>query len=126
MKKYGGLEYEKHKEFVVWDSVETGAGSSQDKYCRQTLKQNFDINNDGTDEFVIRTRHCYKDQLTDRLYIFPLNSNAVELLKDQGPLFRGDARPPVALSLLGLMRPFMSVLNGITAAPFLVPLVLTS
>ena len=67
MKKYGGLEYEKHKEFVVWEPVETGLVSPQNKYCSQTLKQNFDINNDRTNELVIRRRHCFQSQLTDRL-----------------------------------------------------------
>jgi hypothetical protein len=81
MKKYRRLEYEKHKEFVTWEPVETGEIVA-DKYCRQTLKQTFDINNDGNMELVIRTRSCFQSQLTDSLYIFPLNSNAVELLKD--------------------------------------------
>jgi len=81
MKKYRGLEYGKHKEFVTWEPVENGA-LTPDKYCRQTLKQNFDINNDGTADLVIRTRQCYQSQLTDSLYIFPFNSNAVELLKN--------------------------------------------
>lgn len=81
MKKYRRLEYEKHKEFVIWEAVETGEIVA-DKYCRQTLKQSFDINNDGTDEHVIRRRHCFQSQLTDLLYAFPLNINAVEQLKD--------------------------------------------
>jgi hypothetical protein len=81
MKKERALMYEEHKEFVVWEPVDTGE-LLLDKYCSQTLKQAFDINNDGTDELVIRRRHCFQSQLTDRLYIFPLDSNAVELLKD--------------------------------------------
>ena len=51
-------------------------------YCSQTLKQTFDINNDGTDELIIRTRSCYQSQLRDGLYIFPPDSNADELYKD--------------------------------------------
>ncbi|BFU91118.1 MAG: hypothetical protein NTAFB01_23050 [Nitrospira sp.] len=81
LKKDGALLYEQHREFVVWKPVDTG-GDRTDKFCRQTLKQTFDINNDGTDELVIRRRHCFQSQLTDRLYIFPSNSNAAELLKD--------------------------------------------
>jgi hypothetical protein len=81
MKKYRVLEYEKHKEFVVWEPVDTGE-VLLNKYCSQMLKQTFDINNDGTDELVMRLRQCYKSQLTDSLYMFPLNSNAVELYKD--------------------------------------------
>ncbi len=84
LKKYGALLYEKHKEFIVWEPVDTGEVKI-DKYCSQTLKQTFDINNDGTDELVIRTRSCYQSQLTDSLYIFPLNSNIVELLKAATP-----------------------------------------
>jgi hypothetical protein len=81
MKKDRMLLYEKHKEFIVWEPVDTGA-VLMIPYCSQTLKQIFDINNDGTDELVIRTRSCFQSQLTDRLYIFPLDSNAIELLKD--------------------------------------------
>lgn len=80
-RKYGSLEYEKHKEFVTWEPVETGEAVA-DKYCRQTLKKIFDINNDGSKELVIRIRSCFQSQLTDSLYIFPLNSKAVDLLKD--------------------------------------------
>jgi len=65
---------------VVWEPVDTGEVPLYE-YCRQILKQTFDINNDGTDELVIRTRHCFQSQLADRLYIFPRDSNADELYK---------------------------------------------
>jgi hypothetical protein len=81
MKKERMLLYEKHKEFVVWERVDTGE-SQIDRYCRQTLQQTFDINNDGTDELVLRIRSCFQSQFRDFLYIFPRNSNATELLKD--------------------------------------------
>jgi hypothetical protein len=81
MKKERALLYEEHKEFVVWEPIDPGRSPS-DSYCRQELKQIFDINNDGTDELVIRTRHCFQSQLADDLYIFPLHGNAIELLKD--------------------------------------------
>lgn len=81
MKKGRGLAYEKHEEFIKWEPVESGE-VLMDKYCRQTLKQTFDINNDGTDELVIRRRHCFQSQLTDLLYVFSQDSNVVELLKD--------------------------------------------
>lgn len=84
MKKGRGLEYQKHEEFIVWDPVDTGELPIH-RDCRKTLTQTFDINNDRTDELVIRTRHCYKDQLTDSLYVFPFNSNAVKLFKEHSP-----------------------------------------
>ncbi len=80
-KKRGGIVFEEHKDFIQWERIEVKS-EPRDTYCYQVLKARFDIDNNGTDDLVIRTRHCYKSQLTDQLYIFPSASTADELLQD--------------------------------------------
>ena len=114
MKKERVLEYEKHKEFVVWEPVDTGRSQS-DSYCSHELKQTFDINIDGTDELVIRTRSCYQSQLTDSLYIFPLGSNIVELLKASTPHVSGTTGDKIAFQTYELKK--MPGVKSVAQAP---------
>ena len=79
-RKHGTVMFEEHKEFIQWEPVEVKPEPPV-KYCRQLLQANFDINNDGTDDLVIRTRHCFKGLLMDSLYVYPLESPVPEVLE---------------------------------------------
>lgn len=80
MKKYGEIRYEEHPEFVRWESINGTQDRPYAKDCWQVLKSVFDINNDGTNDLVLRDRHCLQDVLNDSLYIFPADSQAAELI----------------------------------------------
>ena len=80
--KHGTIIFERHKEFIQWERVEVKPEPVDAAYCSQLLKARFDINNDGTDDLVIRTRHCFKSLLNDTLYVYPLESPIPEVLED--------------------------------------------
>lgn len=80
--RYGELQYEKHKEFIVWEPIKTGAAPQDATYDSPSLKQTFDINNDGTNELVLRERHYLRGQLIDSLFIYPAETKMSEVLEN--------------------------------------------
>jgi len=82
MKKYGEIRYEQHEVFsqVHWEPVDIGEEGPA-RGCSIILKSLLDINNDGKEDLVIRSRGCLRSQLTDSIYVFPPDSDVISKLK---------------------------------------------
>ena len=77
LRKYGEIKYDQHEEFkaIKWEekkSYTTYHGEKRyfDSPQDTALISQFDINGDGTDEFVVKTKTFYRFMLSDGLYYF--------------------------------------------------------
>lgn len=71
-----GIRYDKHTMFVNWDVVTLDGAVSEDL----TQKQ-FDIDNDGSDDLVLRSSVDRGQVPLDRIYVFPVNSKILKELR---------------------------------------------
>jgi hypothetical protein len=80
MKKHGVIKYDKHEMFtrVAWKSVDIGKEAD---VCLSLQHATLDIDNDGREDLVIKKRACLRSQLSDSLYIFPIESDVLIKLK---------------------------------------------
>jgi len=79
-KKYGEVRYEQHELFaqLKWRSYETGEKTYGCEILRYAI---FDINNDETEDLVIKYSACLRSQLSDSLFVFPSDSDVLSRLK---------------------------------------------
>ena len=92
LKKYGEIKYDKHDEFksIKWNEKKYyRLNNGKKEYPKPPIETNttvllseYDINNDGKNEIVVRNESYYKNILSDDLYYFK-NEDAI--------LFRDDA-----------------------------------
>ena len=83
MKQYGEIHYEEHDIFkrIPWKSVDISDERYPNYGCSSIKQAIFDINNDDNNELVIKWSGCLRDQLTDRIYIFPTDNDVLSKLK---------------------------------------------
>lgn len=71
MKTFGELQYGQHEEFTVIDWT-----LALEDYCRRDQLAQFDIDNDGDDDTVLKHQGCLRSTLSDNLYIYAEGKNA--------------------------------------------------
>ena len=71
MKNFGELKYDQHEEFtsIDWTLV-------LDDFCWRTHTAQFDIDNDGHEDVVLKHAACIRGRLSDSLYIYAEGMNA--------------------------------------------------
>ncbi len=65
MKNFGELKYDQHEEFTVIDWT-----LALDDYCQHDQLAQFDIDNDGHDDTVLKHAGCLRGVLNDSLFIY--------------------------------------------------------
>jgi hypothetical protein len=77
LKEHGEIKYDQHEEFkaIKWEAKKAyttyhGEKRYFDSPQDTALISQFDINGDGTDEFVVKTKTFYRFMLSDGLYYF--------------------------------------------------------
>ncbi len=75
----GRLRYE-HETFrqITWKPVELKGQGPKTRHCSSLDKAMFDLNNDGQQDLVVKTRFCMKGSPSDSFYMFPADSAVLE------------------------------------------------
>jgi len=75
----GRLRYQ-HKIFrqIAWKPVELKGQGPMTRHCSSLDKAMFDLNNDGEQDLVVKTRFCMKGSPSDSFYMFPADSAVLE------------------------------------------------
>lgn len=75
----GRLRYQ-HEIFrkITWKPVELKGQGPKTRHCSSLDKAMFDVNNDGQQDLVVKTRFCMKGSPSDSFYMFPADSAVLE------------------------------------------------
>ena len=75
----GRLRYQ-HEIFrrITWKPVELKGQGPKTRHCSSLDKAMFDLNNDGQQDLVVKTRFCMKGSPSDSFYMFPADSAVLE------------------------------------------------
>ncbi len=75
----GRLRYQ-HEIFrqITWKPVELKGQGPKTRHCSSLDKAMFDLNNDGQQDLVVKTRFCMKGSPSDSFYMFPADSAVFE------------------------------------------------
>ena len=75
----GRLRYQ-HEIFrqITWKPVELKGQGPKTRHCSSLDKAIFDVNNDGQQDLVVKTRFCMKGSPSDSFYMFPADSAVLE------------------------------------------------
>ena len=75
----GRLRYQ-HEIFrqIIWKPVELKGQGPKTSHCSSLDKAMFDVNNDGQQDLVVKTRFCMKGSPSDSFYMFPADSAVLE------------------------------------------------
>ena len=75
----GRLRYQ-HEIFrqITWKPVELKGQGPKTRHCSSLDKAMFDLNNDGQQDLVVKTRFCMKGSSSDSFYMFPADSAVLE------------------------------------------------
>jgi hypothetical protein len=93
MDSSGKIQYDMHEIFkaIRWQPFDLNEKKYPTYGCRYVKQAQFDMNNDGKDDLVVKYSGCFRDNLTDSLFIFPSDSDILlHLRPGQGglaPLF---------------------------------------
>jgi len=74
MKQYGEIRYEQQKIFAEWKPMALPDDASP-LHCGSVMKATLDINNDGTEDMVVKKVFCFHGMDSDGLFIFPADSD---------------------------------------------------
>lgn len=75
----GRLRYQ-HEIFrqITWRPVELKGQGPKTRHCSSLDKAMFDLDNDGQQDLVVKTRFCMKGSPSDSFYVFPADSAVLE------------------------------------------------
>ncbi|MBY0248950.1 MAG: hypothetical protein K2Q17_14910 [Nitrospiraceae bacterium] len=71
LKAFGELKYDQHEEFTAIEWT-----LALDDYCRRDQLAQFDIDNDGHDDTVLKNEGCLRGVLDDSIFIYTEGKNA--------------------------------------------------
>lgn len=74
MKEHGEIRYDQHKIFAEWKPMALPDDASP-LHCGSVMKATLDMNNDGTEDMVIKKVFCFHGMDSDGLFIFPAGSD---------------------------------------------------
>lgn len=63
---------------LAWQPVQLGGDAPKTTRCSELQQALVDLNNDGRQDLVIRTRFCMKGKPSDSLYLFPEDSPVLQ------------------------------------------------
>jgi hypothetical protein len=63
---------------VTWQPVSLGGDAPKSTVCSELQQARLDLNNDGSQDLVIRSRFCMKGKPSDSLYVFPEDSAVLQ------------------------------------------------
>ena len=63
---------------VAWQPVLLGGDAPKTTVCSELQQARLDLNNDGSQDLVIRSRFCMKGKPSDSLYVFPEDSAVLQ------------------------------------------------
>lgn len=106
LKKYGEVVYNNHALFqtIQWQPIGQVLREWIDKYpCGPTQFANFDMNNDGKEDFVVKDTGCLMSQPTDSVYLLDGENQAFssyrklsEILENSIGRFPDDSSAPIS------------------------------
>jgi hypothetical protein len=113
---------------IRWEEVRLVGTGPSTRHCSSLDKSVMDLDNDGTQDLVIKTTFCMKGRPSDSLYVFPADSRVLEQIswQDLSALLAtsdkfertGGTYPLTALPISGSARPTPSLQTVFTVQPF--------
>jgi hypothetical protein len=115
---------------IVWEPVSVAGVGPKARHCASLDKALIDLDNDGTQDLVVKTTFCMKGSPSDSFYVFPADSRVLEQAswQDMSPLLAtsdkfertGGTYPLTALQMAGLEQPVPVLSSVFTLQPFVV------